>query len=71
MELEEQPIVYDGEVIEVGPAARMWVANAPLHEGSWWEAMHAWLHERSGKPVAPPAIDAPVAPPAAPAAPAN
>ena len=34
-----------------------WVANAPLHEGSWWEAMHAWLHERSGKPVAPPAID--------------
>ena len=34
-----------------------WVANAPLREGSWWEAMHAWLHERSGKPVAPPAID--------------
>ena len=34
-----------------------WVANAPLHEGSWWEAMHSWLHERSGKPVAPPAID--------------
>lgn len=23
---------YDGEVIEVGPAARMWVANAPLSE---------------------------------------
>ena len=34
-----------------------WVANAPLREGSWWEAMHTWLHERSGKPVAPPAID--------------
>lgn len=34
-----------------------WVANAPMHQGSWWEAMHAWLHERSGKPVAPPAID--------------
>ena len=34
-----------------------WVANAPLREGSWWEAMHAWLHERSGKPIAPPAID--------------
>ena len=34
-----------------------WVANAPLREGSWWEAMHTWLHERSGKPVAPAAID--------------
>ncbi|WP_051603111.1 PHA/PHB synthase family protein [Simplicispira psychrophila] len=34
-----------------------WVANAPLREGSWWEAMHTWLQERSGKPVAPPAID--------------
>lgn len=34
-----------------------WVAAAPLREGSWWEAMHAWLEERSGKPVAPPAID--------------
>ena len=34
-----------------------WVANAPLREGSWWEAMHTWLHDRSGKPVAPPAID--------------
>ena len=34
-----------------------WVANAPLREGSWWEAMHAWLDERSGKPIAPPAID--------------
>ena len=34
-----------------------WAAHAPLREGSWWEAMHAWLHERSGKPVAPPAIN--------------
>jgi polyhydroxyalkanoate synthase len=34
-----------------------WVASAPLREGSWWEAMHTWLHDRSGKPVAPPAID--------------
>ena len=33
-----------------------WVANAPMHEGSWWEAMHAWLHERSGRQVVPPAI---------------
>ncbi|GAA4015817.1 PHA/PHB synthase family protein [Actimicrobium antarcticum] len=28
-----------------------WAAAAPLHEGSWWEAMQGWLHERSGKPV--------------------
>ena len=34
-----------------------WLANAPTHQGSWWEAMDAWLKERSGKPVAPPAID--------------
>lgn len=26
-------------------------------EGSWWEAMHQWLRERSGAPVAAPAID--------------
>ena len=35
-----------------------WVAQAPLCEGSWWVAMHAWLSERSGKPVAPPTIHA-------------
>ena len=34
-----------------------WVAKAPLVEGSWWEAMHTWLEERSGKPVAPPKLD--------------
>ena len=34
-----------------------WLANAPTRQGSWWEAMDAWLKERSGKPVAPPAID--------------
>jgi polyhydroxyalkanoate synthase len=33
-----------------------WVAKAPLVDGSWWEAMHAWLHDRSGTPVAPPVI---------------
>ena len=33
-----------------------WVAKAPMHEGSWWEAMHEWLHKRSGKQVSPPAI---------------
>jgi polyhydroxyalkanoate synthase len=34
-----------------------WVARAPVHEGSWWLALHAWLHARSGKPVVPPAIN--------------
>ncbi len=34
-----------------------WLANAPTRQGSWWEAMDAWLKERSGKPVAPPTID--------------
>ncbi len=35
-----------------------WVAKAGLHEGSWWPAMHAWLHDRSGAAVQPAAIDA-------------
>ena len=34
-----------------------WVTHAPVFEGSWWEAMHRWLHKRSGAPVAAPAID--------------
>lgn len=33
-----------------------WAATAPLHDGSWWEAMHIWLHDRSGAQVSPPAI---------------
>lgn len=33
-----------------------WQAAAPRVEGSWWEAMHAWLRERSGQPVTPPAF---------------
>ncbi|CAN5682954.1 alpha/beta fold hydrolase [soil metagenome] len=32
-----------------------WAAAAPVHEGSWWEAMQAWLQARSGTPV--PAAD--------------
>lgn len=35
-----------------------WLAQAPLHDGSWWLAMHAWLAERSGKPIVPPTINA-------------
>ena len=33
-----------------------WLSKAPLIEGSWWEAMHTWFHERSGAPVASTAI---------------
>lgn len=29
-----------------------WKAQAPTVQGSWWEAMHAWITERSGDPVA-------------------
>ncbi|WP_114972754.1 PHA/PHB synthase family protein [Rhodoferax ferrireducens] len=41
---------------QIGLEPDEWVAKAPLFEGSWWEAMHAWLQERSGKPVKPPVI---------------
>ncbi|KAB2896605.1 MAG: poly-beta-hydroxybutyrate polymerase-like protein, partial [Burkholderiaceae bacterium] len=34
-----------------------WQAGAPVLEGSWWTAMHEWLRERSGKPVAARPID--------------
>ncbi len=34
-----------------------WLAKTPMFDGSWWEAMHAWLHERSGAPVPPPAMN--------------
>ncbi len=33
-----------------------WKAAAPVTQGSWWEAMHAWLAERSGRPGKPPAF---------------
>ncbi|MFT0533709.1 PHA/PHB synthase family protein [Castellaniella hirudinis] len=29
-----------------------WKARAPVHQGSWWEAMDAWITARSGPPVA-------------------
>lgn len=35
-----------------------WVAQTPVVQGSWWEAMHSWLTTRSGTPVKPPAIKA-------------
>ncbi|TFV87295.1 alpha/beta fold hydrolase [Oxalobacteraceae bacterium OM1] len=35
-----------------------WEAGAPQYEGSWWPAWEAWLAERSGPRVAPPAIKA-------------
>ncbi|MBK7655598.1 MAG: polyhydroxyalkanoic acid synthase [Betaproteobacteria bacterium] len=35
-----------------------WVAKAPLFDGSWWEAMHAWLADRSGEQVPAKAIPA-------------
>lgn len=52
---------YQMDSVEPGhgwTAPDEWLATAPRHEGSWWEAMSAWLRERSGAPVAPPAIDA-------------
>lgn len=33
-----------------------WLAEAERVEGSWWPAWTAWLADRSGKPVAPPAM---------------
>lgn len=35
-----------------------WVAQAPVIQGSWWEAMHAWISARSGAAIQPPAIAA-------------
>lgn len=34
-----------------------WVTQAPLIEGSWWEAMSAWLKARSSAPVAAPRLN--------------
>ncbi len=35
-----------------------WLRRAPRHEGSWWPALALWLRERSGAPVAAPALPA-------------
>ncbi|MEZ5938242.1 MAG: alpha/beta fold hydrolase [Hyphomonadaceae bacterium] len=32
------------------------LANAPSHEGSWWEAWADWLDQRSGEEVSPPGM---------------
>ena len=42
----------DGDAA-MGPDA--WLEVAAWHEGSWWPSWAAWLAERSGAPVAPPA----------------
>ncbi|NMM14244.1 MAG: alpha/beta fold hydrolase [Rhodoferax sp.] len=50
---------YQMDCVEKGHAwmePDEWVAQAPLFEGSWWEAMHTWLQERSGTPVPAPTI---------------
>jgi polyhydroxyalkanoate synthase len=36
----------------------VWKAQAPMVQGSWWEAMHAWITARSGQPIKPPPIRA-------------
>ena len=45
---------------ESGPyrAPDAWFAETPVQEGSWWPEFAAWLQERSGKPVEPPAMGA-------------
>ncbi len=52
---------YQMNSVEKGHAwveSDVWAAQAPVHEGSWWPAMHAWLHARSGKAVRAPVIAA-------------
>ncbi|MBG6219986.1 MULTISPECIES: alpha/beta fold hydrolase [unclassified Janthinobacterium] len=36
--------------------ADSWQRDVPRHDGSWWPAWQAWLAERSGTQVAPPAM---------------
>lgn len=37
-----------------------WLAVAPVQQGSWWPEWLGWLQARSGKPVSPPRMGAPV-----------
>ena len=39
-------------------SSAQWLEQAPLHQGSWWPRLVAWLRERSGEPVAPPPMGA-------------
>jgi polyhydroxyalkanoate synthase len=41
--------------------ADAWQRSTPVHAGSWWPTWEAWLTERSGEPVPPPATGAPEA----------
>ncbi len=38
----------------------VWLAETPVHEGSWWPEWTAWLARHSGEPVKPPAMAAPL-----------
>ena len=38
--------------------ADSWQRDVPRHDGSWWPAWQAWLAERAGPQVAPPAMGA-------------
>ena len=41
-----RPPVIDGRI-----DPDEWKAHAPVQQGSWWEAMNAWITARSGEPV--------------------
>ncbi len=43
----------EGDVY-IGPDE--WIERTPVQQGSWWTAWEAWLSERSGDPVKPPAM---------------
>jgi len=38
--------------------AEQWLQQAPVHQGSWWPQLVAWLRAHSGDPVAPPPMGA-------------